>query len=422
MNNSLEDADSRSVDLRPYVRQGDTIMWAQAQGQPLSLIKALLKQRHDIGQMQVFLGIGFALEDVVTAEHADVIRFYSYCAAGSNRVLMHAGALDILPIHYSEIASRIRNKSLPVDVVMLQVPPPDEHGRFSLGMCRDYMVAALSAARTVIAEVDDSLPFTLGGPYLREEQFDLLLPTTCRQALPAPAVATPAEQAIAGHIADLIPHGATLQIGIGNLPDSVLAALKDHRDLGFHSGTLGDGLVLLAASGALTNAKKPFRQGISVGGMLQGGEPLRRFAHHNRLLELQPIEYTHDAQTLAAHNRFVSINSAIEVDLTGQVNSEVAGGRYVGAVGGALDFVRGALQSDGGIPIIAMPSTSRQRSRVVHRLSGPATIPRSDACVIVTEHGIADLRGLTLQQRIEQMIAIADPTHRESLRKDSRRL
>jgi acyl-CoA hydrolase len=407
------------LDLRPHVRPGDTVAWGQASAQPLTLIEALVRQRQEVGPFRAFLGIGDRLEETLRPEHSDAIGFFGYCAAGSNRNLVQAGVMDILPMHYSDIACRMRDGNLRINVVFLRVPPPDDQGRFSLGMCRDYMVAALAAARTVIAEIDDQTPWTYGGPYLKEEDFDLLVQTTHRLPSPSPHVATSDEQAVARRVAGLVPDAATLQTGIGSLPDAVLSALCGHRDLGFHSGSLGRGVALLAQAGALTNACKRIDPGVSIGGLLQGEEELRRYAHRNPQVQLRPVDYTHDQAIIAQLDRFVAINSAVEVDLTGQVNSEVAAGRYVGAVGGAIDFVRAASRSVGGMPIIVLTSTIRSHSRIVARLSGPVTIPRSDACVIVTEHGVADLRGLTLKQRVKRMLEIADPQHREQLQREA---
>ena len=195
----------------------------------------------------------------------------------------------------------------------------------------------------------------------------------------------------------------------------VLAQLRDRRELGVHSGSIGNGFADLHEAGVLTNSCKSTDTGVSIGGVLIGGEKLRRFAHRNPALEMRGTDYTHNPRVLGSIERFVAINSAIEVDLTGQVNAEIAGGRYVGAVGGIADFLRAAQASRGGVPVIALPSTASARSRIVPTLSGPVTVPRSDACVIVTEHGAADLRGLTLSQRIPRMIAIADPAHQEHL-------
>lgn len=402
-------------DLVPHVRAGDTVMWGQAHGQPLTLIRALIDQRHQIGKVRVFLGIGHALEDVLKPEHADGLEFFSYCGTGSNRELLRGGVLDILPLHFSDMARRFHEGSMRADVLLLKVPPPDEQGRFSLGMARDFLAPALPRARALIAEVDQNLPWTHGGPYLVEKDFDLLVHAGDpwqNAALVAPSAV---ELAIGRHVASLVPDRATLQVGIGNVPDATLAALKDHRDLGVHSGILGDGLAILAEAGVINNSRKSIDTGITVAAMAMGGEKLRRYLHNNPAAELRGVDYTHDAGVLSRLERFVAINSAVEVDLTGQVNSEVAAGAYVGTVGGLPDFIRAAQCSVGGVPIIALPSTARASSRIVSSLSGPVSLQRSDAGVIVTEHGVADLRGLSISQRIDRMIAIADPAHREGL-------
>jgi acyl-CoA hydrolase len=403
--------------LHGLIRAGDTVMWGQAHAQPLSLIEALVHQRLSIGRTRLLLGIGHGLESILRPEHADAFDMLSYCASGSNRSLARARVLEILPLQYSEMERRIRDGSIQVDVLMLQVPPPDETGRYSLGMAREYLIAALARARTVIAEVDPAIPWTHGGPYLRETDFHLLVSSRCSQPAPLPLAPGAIEHAIGRHVAGLVRDGATVQTGIGTLPDAVLAALTNHRDLGIHSGSLGDGVALLTEAGVITNSRKSLDPGITVGGMLLGGERLRRLAHRNPAVELRGTEYTHDPEILARMDNFTAINSAVEVDLTGQVNSEVAGGNYVGSVGGALDFVRGASRSKGGVPIIALPSLAGERSRIVSAIAGPVTIPRSDSCVVVTEHGVADLRGLSLTQRVDKMIAIADPRHRDELRR-----
>jgi acetyl-CoA hydrolase len=194
----------------------------------------------------------------------------------------------------------------------------------------------------------------------------------------------------------------------------------DRRDLGVHTGSIGDGIATLCEAGVVTNARKAIDAGVCVGGVIIGSARVRQFAHRNPALELRGTEYTHDANVLRRFDRFVAINSAVEVDLTGQVNAEVAAGTYVGAVGGAGDFLRAAQASRGGVPIIAMPSTAGRHSRIVARLAGPTTIPRSDACVIVTEYGVADLRGLSLAQRHSRMIDVAHPDHREALEREAR--
>jgi acetyl-CoA hydrolase len=229
------------------------------------------------------------------------------------------------------------------------------------------------------------------------------------------AAPTAVQRAIARHVAGLIEDGATLQFGVGALTDAITAELAGHRHLGVHSGLLPDGLAGLMAGGVVTGERKTVDRGVAVGGLLLGGRALFDYADGNRAIELRPTSYTHDPGVLAAQHCYVALNSALEVDLTGQVNAEVARGRYIGAVGGAADFLRGAARSRGGIPVVMLPATAGTASRIVTELSGPVSTARGDAGVVVTEHGVADLRGLPLRERAERMIAIAEPGSRAEL-------
>ncbi|MDR5814166.1 acetyl-CoA hydrolase/transferase C-terminal domain-containing protein [Caballeronia sp. LZ033] len=410
--------DPATLDLTAVIRAGDTVMWGQSHAEPITLMRALVAQRHRIGRTRLFLGIGLA--DVLAPEHADAFDFLAYCGSGANRTLARAGLLDILPAHYSQLPGLMSSGSLRIDVVMLQVSPPDSSGRYSLGLAREYLVGALKRARVIIGEVHRDVPWTHGGPYLRRADFDLLVESDAVFANPPASMPGTVETAIGGHVASLIEDGATLQTGIGAIPDAVLAQLADRRDLGVHTGSIGDGIAALCEAGVVTNARKTIDTGITIGGVIIGSERVRRFAHRNPAVELRGTEYTHDASVLAQIHRFAAINSAVEVDLTGQINAEVAAGTYVGAVGGVGDFLRAAQASRNGVPIVAMPSTAGRHSRIVAQLSGPTTIARSDACVIVTEYGIADLRGLSISQRIPRMMAIAHPDHREQLERQAR--
>ncbi|WP_254213627.1 acetyl-CoA hydrolase/transferase family protein [Burkholderia multivorans] len=392
-------------------------MWGQSHAEPVTLMRALVAQRHSFKRIRVFLGIGLA--DVLTPEHADAIDFLAYCGSGANRKLARANVLDILPAHYSQLPELIRSGALRIDVVMLQVSPPDEHGRYSLGLAREYLVEALKHARAIVAEVHPDVPWTYGGPFLRAADIDLLVTSDTPFPDAPETTPGPVEQAIGQHVASLVEDGATLQTGIGAIPDAVMAALHDKRDLGVHTGSIGDGIAALCEAGVVTNARKTIDAGITVGGVIIGSARARHFAHRNPALELRGTEYTHNPHVLRRIERFTAINSAVEVDLTGQVNAEVVGGTYVGAVGGVGDFLRAAQASRGGVPIVALPSTAGAHSRIVTKLSGPVTVPRSDACVIVTEYGIADLRGLSLAQRVPKMIAIAHPDHRERLAREA---
>lgn len=403
--------------LSSIIRSGDTVMWGQSHAEPVTLMRALVAQREHLKRIRVFLGIGLA--DVLAPEHADAFDFLAYCGSGSNRKLARAGVLDILPVHYSQLPGLIRSGGLRIDVVMLQVSPPDDQGRYSLGLAREYLVEAVKHARAIVAEVHPDVPWTHGGPYLRADDIDLLVASDA--VFPEAPVTEPGpvEQAIGRHVASIVEDGATLQTGIGSIPDAVMAELRGKRDLGVHSGSIGDGVAMLCEAGVVTNAKKSIDKGVTIGGVIIGSARVRRFAHRNPALELRGTEYTHNPEVLRGIDRFVAINSAVEVDLTGQINAEMVGDTYVGAVGGVGDFLRAAQLSQGGVPIVALPSTAGRHSRIVTRLSGPVTIPRSDGCVIVTEYGIADLRGLSLAQRIPKMIAVAHPDHRERLTREA---
>uniref|UniRef100_UPI00258678B4 acetyl-CoA hydrolase/transferase family protein n=1 Tax=Diaphorobacter sp. TaxID=1934310 RepID=UPI00258678B4 len=299
------------------------------------------------------------------------------------------------------------------------VSPPDAQGRYSLGLVQEYLPAAIERARVVIAEVHPDVPWTHGGLHLQTSDFALLIDAEHPPLDQSRSAPGPVEQAIARHVAGWVEDGATLQLGIGNLPDAVLAALHGHRDLGLHSGAVGDGIAALAEAGVLTNARKSLDTGVGIGGILMGGERLRRWAHRNPQIELRGTDYTHDPEVLAASHKLAAINAAIEVDLTGQINAEVAAGCYVGAVGGAVDFLRGAARSRGGLPIVALPATAKGASRIVAWLTGPVSTPRSDAGLIVTEHGVADLRGQPLSRRVRRLIDIAAPEHRADLERQA---
>ncbi|RYE34059.1 MAG: acetyl-CoA hydrolase/transferase family protein [Hyphomicrobiales bacterium] len=406
-----------TLDLSRHVRAGDTLTWGQSHAEPRRLVQALIEQRHAIGRTRLFLGIGQAGD--LGPEHADAFDFLSYCGSGTNRRLASEGLIDILPVHYSSLPTLLSQPPLKVDVLFLQVSPPDDQGRHSLGMAREYLLEVLRNARVVIGEVNPDVPWTFGGPYLMAEDFTALVTSDAPLSESAPARIGEIELAIGRHAAELIEDGATLQVGIGTIPDAVLAQLRDRRDLGVHSGAIGDGIAALCEAGVVTNARKEIDKGVTVAGSLMGGAALRAYAHRNPALEMRGAEYTHAAEILGRLDRFVALNSAIEVDLSGQVNSEMARGVYVGAVGGIVDFLRAAGASKGGTPIVALPSTAGAHSRIVSRIDGPVTAARSEPVIVVTEYGVADLRGLTLSQRARRLIAIAHPEHREALEREA---
>ena len=375
------------MDLASIIRPGDGIVCAQACAEPQTLLEALVAQRAALSGTRLFLGASYS--GIVRPEHADHLRLSSYGAIGRTRALAAAGVLEILPVPYSSLGELIRSGRIPCDVALVQVSPANARGEHSLGLAADYLVPAIETARAVIAEVNDQIPWTHTAKLLKASDFARAIQTSRAPVVLPQAKRTGLEEAIGRNAAAWIPEGATLEFGIGTLPDAVCAFLKDRRGLSVHSGTVGDGVLDLEA------------RRIDCA-MLIGSARLFAFARDNPLVRLHSSEHTHSPRVLSGIERFVAVNSAVEVDLTGQVNSEVANGSYVGAVGGAPDFARAASQSPGGASLILVPS-----SRIVERLSGPATIARSDAGVVVTEKGSADLRGCTLRERERRLRAIS---------------
>jgi acetyl-CoA hydrolase len=411
------------VDLREFVRPGDTILWGQGTGEPLTLTEALVEQRASLGGATVFLGSAFST--TLEPAHADHLRLVGIGGIGTNAPLFRAGALDILPCHISSVPRLIENGDLRVDVVFVQVSPADADGRFSLGLVADYMGAAIARARTVVAEVNDQIPRTYGDTLVGPDQIHHVVETSRPPLSLPPQPPKAVERAIAEHVAALVPDGGVLQLGLGSVSDAIAAALAVKRDLGVHSGMVGDWLVDLIEAGAVTNARKSLDRGVTITGALFGTRRLYDFAHENPELMLRPISYTHDVETLGRIERLVAINSAVEVDLTGQVNAETVAGRHVGAVGGQVDFMRGAMRAPEGRSVIALPATAKRGeiSRIVGRLADAiTTTPRSDVDFVVTEHGAANLRGAPLPERARRLAAIAGPAFRERLADQARTL
>jgi len=367
-----------------------------------------MAQRRDIGRFKVFTGLCYS--ETPDPQFTDMVAFLSYHGGWSNRRL--GGNIGILPCHYFQLPGLLRERC---DVLLLQLSPADGAGNHSLGLSHDYVVPLIDSARIVIAEVNDQVPWTAGERAINAADIDVLVRSS-RPPIELPSRAGDAvDRAIAARAAGLIEDGATLQIGVGALPAAILGALSGHRRLGLHSGSLFDPVVDLLQSGAIDNSSKGLDDGLTVAGTLLGTRKLFDFADGNRRLQMRSATYTHDTEVLGRLHKFVAINSAIEVDLTGQVNAELADGRYLGAVGGAVDFVRGAQRSRGGLAITALRSRAGGKAKIVAQLSGPVSTSRADTGIVVSEHGVADLRGRSLEERIERMIAIAHPDDRDAL-------
>lgn len=402
------------LDLAALLRAGDRIVVGQAAAEPLTLTRRLAAEPRLPPDCRVFLGPVYS--DTFTAPIPPSLSFEGYGAIGRAADIARAGRLDVLPMHYSALSRSFADGSLGADCVMIQLGVATDGESLTLGLCNGYEVEAARHARLVIAEINPDLPACRGAEWPDDIQIHFKVAATWTPLDVEAPMAGETELAITDHVAALVPDRAALQFGVGAIPQSVAGRLRGHRDLGLHSGALFDAVVDLVECGAVTNAAKEHHAGVSVAGMLIGSRRLSGFAHDNPAFRLCPPLVTHGHASIAALSRFCAINSAIEVDLTGQVNAETLGGRYVGAVGGQVDFVRGANASPGGRAIVALPSTARGGtvSRIVPQAT-TVTCGRSDADAIVTEWGVADLRGCTISQRVEKMIAIAAPQFREEL-------
>ncbi len=412
--------DPQRLDLAKFIRAGDLVSWGQAMSEPRSLIAKYLEQRHDLGPTRAFVGL--TLTEDLQPQHCDAISLLSYGALGGLAPLHNAGLLQIIPCRYSALPGLIRRGSLRPDVLFIQISPPGPDGSHSLGWCNDVLPTMIDHARVVLAEINPEVPWVRMDRPLDESK----VTATIRSSHTLPTFATPTpgtvETRIAQHLAEYIPDGATLQYGIGTIPSAILRALNNHRDLGIHSGLITDEVIDLTHSGALTNGRKAHRPGIGVGAVAIGGPKLSRFLQDNPEFCMVQTDETHGATVLAQLDNLVAINSALQVDLLGQVNAEQVGSRYLGAIGGQPDFMHAATYSENGLSVIALPSTTSNgdRTRITATLTGPqVTTARSDVDLVVTEHGVADLRGKTVSQRAKELTAIAAPQHREPLERSA---
>jgi acyl-CoA hydrolase/RimJ/RimL family protein N-acetyltransferase len=323
---------------------------------------------------------------------------------------------DYTPIFLSEIPRLFRSGKVDLDVALIQVSLPDRHGYFSLGVSVDVVKAAVESARRVIAEVNPNMPWTSGDSLVTAADLDLLVPVATPILEHAPHPADEVARRIGKHIASLIPDGATLQMGIGSIPDAVLQFLGEKRDLGIHTEMFSDGLMPLIQSGVVNGRRKTLHPGRAVASFAMGTRRLYDFIDHHPFFQFHPVDYVNDPFVISQNDRMVSINSALEVDLTGQVCSDSLGYNPYSGIGGQVDFIRGAARSRGGKPILALPSTARggSVSRIVPHLREGAGVvtSRGDVHFVVTEYGVADLYGRSLRERALSLMEIAHPKFR----------
>ena len=343
---------------------------------------------------------------------------------GANvRSAVASGEADYTPVFLSEVPALFRRKILPLDAAFIQVSPPDTHGFCTLGVSVDVSRAAVEAAPMVVAEVNPRMPRTHGDGLVHVRDIDLAVEVDYPIAEHHPTAMTETERAIGLHVASLVEDGATLQLGIGSVPDAALAALGGHRDLGVHSEMFSDGVIELVELGVITGTRKRSHPGKLVAAFLLGSRRLYDFVHDNPQVVVLGVDYVNDTATIRRNPRVTAINSALEIDLTGQVVADSIGTRQYSGVGGQMDFIRGAALSQDGRPIIALPSTTRRgESRIVPLLKPGAGVVTTRAHVhfVVTEYGVANLYGLSLRQRARALIDVAHPDHREPLERAAR--
>jgi 4-hydroxybutyrate CoA-transferase len=341
------------------------------------------------------------------------------------RRAVNEGRADFVPVFLSDVPDLFRTGAFPLDAVLVNATPPDSHGFCSLGVSVEAMHAAIDAARTVIVQFNSAMPRTLGESFIHVSQIDLAVEVDQPPYVyPRPEIGA-VERQIGGFIADLVPDGATIQLGIGAIPDAVAQLLTGKKDLGVHTEMLTDAVAELVEAGVVTGDRKERNRGKIVVAFMMGTEKLYRFVHDNPMVEMRSVDFTNDTHVIRQFRNMTAINSAIEVDLSGQVVADSIGYRMYSGIGGQMDFIRGAALAPGGRPIIALPSTAgadRARSRITPHLQEGAGVVTTRAHVrtVVTEWGVAELWGKSLRERAKALIAIAHPDHREMLIHEAR--
>ena len=408
-----------------HIQSKDRVINSHLGGAPIPIIEAMVANYKaykdvEISCMLTSDGIPYAQE-----QYKDHFHMNPWFVSKNSATALAEGYGDLTPSHFSEIPGLLRTVMKP-DVSLIQVSPPDEHGYVSLGLSTDYMIGAARLSRTVIAEVNAQCPRLFGRSMMHVTEIDYFVETD-RPIPPAPVTQiTDVERQIGSYCADLIGDGSCLQIGIGAIPDAILGFLDNKKDLGIHSEIIGDGVKHLYEIGVVNGSRKELNPGKIVCTSLYGTDELYRTANNNPMFELYPVDYTNDPRVICQHSGMVSVNSCVEVDLTGQVCSEAVGARQISGIGGQVDFIRGAKMSRGGKSIIACYATAKNGtvSKITAALKPgtPVTTSRTDVDYIVTEYGVAHLHGKSLRARAEALIAIAHPDFREELRDQYRQV
>jgi 4-hydroxybutyrate CoA-transferase len=406
------------------VRSGMTVYIHNGCAEPVDLVQALTRRGPELRDVTVLHMATMGIADYSLPEYEGHFRHNALFIGGNVRTAVQEGRADYTPIFLSEIEGLFVSGTLPIDVCLLQCTPPDPYGYMSLGPSIDASLTAAQYAKHVIVEINDRMPRTLGDAFLHVSRVDSFIETSHPLSEYPKHEVTELHRAIARHVAPLIPDGATIQTGIGGIPEAVLGLLKDHKDLGIHSEMVPDSVVELIQAGVINNERKTIHPRKVIAGFVLGTKMLFDFIDNNPMFEFHRTAYANDPFVIAQNDRMVALNSAIEVDLTGQVCADSMGHTPYSGIGGQVDFLRGAARSKGGLPIITLPSTAKGGavSRIVPHLRQGAGVvtSRGDVHYVITEHGVAYLHGKNLRQRAEALIRVADPRFRDELEEFAR--
>ncbi|QXM06366.1 acetyl-CoA hydrolase/transferase family protein [Crassaminicella indica] len=402
-----------------HIQSGNRVVIGHACSEPLVLVDAMVANKDQYKDVEIVHMVAMGKSEYAKPEMAPHFRHNALFVGGSTRKAVNEARADYTPCFFTEIPRLFKDGYLPVDVALIQVSRPDEHGYCSFGLSVDYTKPAAECAKLVIAEVNDQMPRTMGDSFIHISEIDHIVETSYPIIELQPPKIGEVEKAIGENCAKLVEDGATLQLGIGAIPDAVLLFLKDKKDLGIHSEMFSDGVVELIEAGVINNKKKTLHKGKMVVTFLMGTKRLYDFVDNNPSVELYPVDYVNNPVVIMQNENIVSINSCIQVDLMGQVVSESIGLKQFSGVGGQVDYIRGASMARKGKSIIAIPSTASKGkvSRIVPFIDegSAVTTTRNDVHYVVTEYGIAELRGKSLKERGRALINIAHPDFRPML-------
>lgn len=411
-----------------HIASGQRLFFTGNCSMPKQVLAALVLRAPQLTDVEIVHVLTIATDSYVAPEMEGHLRVNTLFISDNVRQAVNEGRADFTPVFLSEIPGLFKNGQLPLDVAVIHVTPPDEHGFCSFGVEVSVTKPAAQAARIVIAEVNPQMPRTLGDAFIHVSKLDYIVPVDYPLAEMRMGGPTDLAQCIAAHIARLIPDGATLQTGIGAIPDAVLHHLGTHQHLGIHTELFSDGVIDLVEKGVIDGERKSLHPGKVISSFMIGTKRLYDFVHDNPVVEMHPSEYVNDPFIIAENDRMVAINSAIEVDLTGQVCSDSIGTRFYSGVGGQVDFIYGASRSKEGVPIIALPATAAVKGQAISRIvptlkcgAGVVTT-RNHVHYVVTEHGVADLYAKTIRQRARALIDIAAPQFRAEIEEQAIRL